>query len=197
MECLEIAALTRRNDMPEMLPHLAADPLAPPLPDWARAAWSTGLAAVALFGIAIAITLIGGCAGRPTLWPNSDPALRKTSAEFAADGAKRHPFKTDAPRAGDAQARVTVDYGLDLIQIANLSDEDWTNVEVWVNKNYVVFIPKLEKNAAKAETINFSMLYDDQGHTFPTNNVPKENQIHSVEVLRDGKMYDVKVALSD
>ena len=57
------------------------------------------------------------------------PGQRQRNAE--RDGQKRN----DDPNRGPA------DYQLDLVQIANLSGEDWENVEVWVNKKYVVFIP--------------------------------------------------------
>ena len=49
--------------------------------------------------------LLGGCAGRAEIFPNSEPALRHTAAEFAADAAKRFPYKADAPRGGVAAAR--------------------------------------------------------------------------------------------
>src|SRR5437764_432304 len=51
-----------------------------------------------------------GCAGRPSILPNGDPALRKTSTQFAADAAKRHPYKATAPRGGEAVARAEADY---------------------------------------------------------------------------------------
>jgi hypothetical protein len=162
-----------------------------------RGAWSTGLAAAAVFVIAVIAALLGGgCAGVPTLWPNSDPALRHTAAEFAADGAKRHPFKSDAPSGGEAAARANVDYGLDIIQIANLSDEEWHDVDLWVNQNWVVHLSKVEKSAQVAKTINFRMLYDDQGHTYTWNQKP-ETRIHQLELYKDGKMYTVKLALAD
>jgi acyl-CoA thioester hydrolase len=37
--------------------------------------------------------------------PAADPALRKTSTQFAADAARRFPYKADAPTAVEAQAR--------------------------------------------------------------------------------------------
>jgi hypothetical protein len=45
-----------------------------------------------LVGTALACALLGtvvGCSGRPSLVPNSDPSLRRSSAHFAADAAKR------------------------------------------------------------------------------------------------------------
>src|SRR5256885_16200458 len=95
---------------------------------------------IALFALCLC-----GCAGRPSLFPNSDPNLRKTSAQFAADAAKRHPYKTDASRAGDAMGRAEYDLTFGHLQILNYSEEDWDDVEVWVNHKYVCWLPKIEK----------------------------------------------------
>ena len=143
--------------------------------------------------IALAITAAVGCSGRPSLIPNSDKNLRKSSAQFAADAARRHPYKSDAPRGGEAVARATVGYMLDQLDIVNLSPDAWDNVEVWVNQNYVVFVPRMDPH--KLETINFQMLFDDKGEYFPINN--KKTLINKVEIYRDGKMYDVPVKLGD
>ena len=59
------------------------------------------LASEILACVAVAI-LAASCAGRASMIPNDDPALQKTAVEFAADAAKRHPFKADAPRGGEA-----------------------------------------------------------------------------------------------
>ena len=142
---------------------------------------------VVVFGI------LSGCADKPTILPPSDKSLRKTNAQFAADAAKRHPYKSEAPQGGLADARAEVDYGLNELSIVNLSKEPWSNVEVWVNKNYVVFLPAMAPNDLKK--INFTMLYDDKGNPFPTNSM--KAMINKVEILRDGKMYDVKSKLGD
>src|SRR4051794_40003928 len=136
--------------------------------------------------------ILAGCAGRPSLIPNSDKNLRRTSAQFAADAAKRHPYKSNAPRGGEAVARAEVGYMLKQITIANLSQEAWNDVEVWVNQKYVVALPAMEPG--KLKTINFQMLYDDQGNYFTTDN---KQMVDKVELFRDGKMYDVKVKLGD
>jgi hypothetical protein len=164
---------------------------------WAQSAWSTGLAAAALFVIALLLTLLGGCEGRVSLFPNGDPELRKTPPEFAADAAKRFPYKANAPMAGEAAGRVSVDYQLDVLQLTNISDEDWNNVELWINKQYVVFLPKVGKGAQSIETINFQMIFNDKGQSFPTNNIPLDNQVHTVELMRDGKLYAVRTQLAD
>jgi len=91
----------------------------------------------------VGLGLLAGCAGRPSLFPNSDPALQKTSAEFAADAAKRQPYKNEAPRGGEAMGRAEYDLTFGHLQILNTSEEDWDNVEVWVNQKYVCAIPKI------------------------------------------------------
>jgi hypothetical protein len=141
----------------------------------------------------LASLLLVGCAGRPQLFPNSDKALQKTSTEFAADAAKRFPYKMDVPRAGLADARAQIDYTFDVLEIANLSDEDWEDVEVWVNQQYVVYIPKMESHALKHLT--FQMIFNDGGFSFPTNNM--KTRIEKLEILYAGKMYEVKLQLAD
>ena len=136
----------------------------------------------------VVVAVLCGCAGRPTMLPPSDKALRKTSAEFAADAARRHPYKADAPRGGEAPARAEFDYTADKFNIVNLSPDEWDDVELWVNQNYVVLIPKMEPNTLKK--IDFQMLFDDQGNSFPTSS--KKAHVQKVEVYRNGKMYDVK-----
>ena len=65
--------------------------------------------------------LIMGCEGRSTLIPNSDPALRRTSTEFAADAAKRFPYPTDAAKAGAASVADAI--GREPVMAASLSEE--------------------------------------------------------------------------
>jgi hypothetical protein len=143
--------------------------------------------------LVVASTILAGCAGRPSLIPNADKSLRRTSAQFAADAAKRHPYKSDAPRGGEAVSRAQVGYTLNQLDVVNLSKEPWNDVEVWVNQKYVCFVPSMPPNQLK--TLNFQMLYDDQGNYFPLDN--KKVLIDKVEVYSDGKMYDVPVKLGD
>ncbi len=147
--------------------------------------------ALALF-ITLTLTAVG-CAGRPALIPNPDKNLRKTSAEFAADAAKRHPFKADLPSGGDAEARAQVGYSLNRLEVVNLSKDSWSDVEIWANRSYVVHLPVMEPN--KLKIINFEMLFNDKGHTFPTDN--KKVLVNQVEMVRDGKVYNVKVQQAD
>ena len=137
-----------------------------------------------------------GCAGRPSLFPNSDESLRKTSTEFAVDAARRFPFKADAPQGGRAEARAQVAYMLKRVEIVNLSTEEWTNIEVWINHSYVVYIPKMESKQLKQ--FPFQMIYDENGHYFPTENNEKQGTlIKTLNIYRDGKMYDVPLQLAD
>ena len=153
----------------------------------AMTGWRTMLAA------ALAVLVLTGCAGRPSVLPNSDKNLRKTSAEFAADAAKRN-YPATAPRGGDAQAQGSVDYGFENhVEAVNLSGDTWNQVELWVNEKYVVFVPVWQPR--QLLQVGFKMLYDRDGQTFPTNN--KEIQVQKLEVFRDGKLYGVPVRLAD
>jgi hypothetical protein len=146
--------------------------------------------------IAVAgLGLLAGCAGRPSLFPNSDPALQKTSAEFAADAAKRQPYKADAPRGGEAMGRAEYDLTFGHLQILNTSEEDWDNIEVWVNQKYVCAIPKIEKGKERVKTFTFQMLYDADGHYFWTNG--GKNPVQQVEMYRNGKMYTIPTFMAE
>ncbi len=139
--------------------------------------------------------VLAGCAGRAELIPNKDPALRKTAAEFAADAAKRHPYKADAPRGGQAAARAQAGYFLDRLDVANNSDQAWTDVEIWINGEYVVFLPVLEPKLLKQ--ISFNSFYNADGKSFPIGNGKWLNRepvlVEKVEIYRDGQLYDVPV----
>ena len=141
---------------------------------------------------------MAGCDGRPSLIPNKDASLRQTSAKFAADAAKRT-YEADAPPGGEATARAEVNYTLKEIELGNLSAEDWTNVEVWVNKRYVLFLQSLPKQnkGDGYRHLNFEMFYDNQGDHLPTGLFSTKARIETVHVFREGKMYDVTTKLAD
>lgn len=139
--------------------------------------------------------LLAGCEGRPTLFPNSDPALRKTSTQFAADAARRFPYPATAPHGGTAQGRAAVDLMLNQVEILNYSDDDWNDIDIWVNQAYVCHVPLIAKGKQKVETIAFPMLYDAKGNYFGTSG--GKSPVNRVEIYRDGKLYDVPVALAD
>ena len=158
-----------------------------------RLARNTALVALMVTILAAVALGSGGCAGRPELIPNPDPSLRKTAAQLAADAAQRHPYKSDADRGGDAMARAQVGYSLNRIELVNLSDNEWNDVEVWVNQNYVVFLRRMEPGRLKR--IPFQALYDNRGNSFPLNN--RKVLVERVELLRDGKIYNVPLQLAD
>lgn len=153
-----------------------------------------------LLGITLTgLTALAGCAGRAELWPNSDPMLRKTSTQFAADAARRFPYKADAPRGGQALANAEVGYFLDRLDVTNLSNVEWTDVEVWINNGYVVHLPRLEAKAIKS--VPFQAIFNEQGQSFPTRDggvfSRKPLIISKVELYRDGKLYDVPVRAAE
>jgi hypothetical protein len=137
--------------------------------------------------------ILTGCAGRAELIPNGDPSLRKTAAEFAADAAKRYPYKANAPAGGDANASAEVGYVFDRIDVLNTAGADVKNIEMWVNSSYVVFLPSLPSK--KIVSVPFQAIYNDAGQSFPTSNGKFFSRepilVKKVEFYRDGKMYNV------
>jgi len=81
------------------------------------------------------------------------------------------------------------------LQVLNYSDEDWDNVEIWVNRKYVCWLPKIEKGKQRVKTINFQMLYDDAGNYFWTNG--GKTPVEQVELYKNGKMYSIDTYLQD
>ena len=150
---------------------------------------------IACVATLIAVGFIAGCEGRPSLVPNSDPALQRTSTQFAADAARRFPYPAAAPKAGDVPGRAEVDVMLATLQILNYGNDDWNDIDVWVNQSYVCHVPKISKNKEKVETINFQMLYNVKGDYFWTDG--GKTPVKQIEIYRDGKMYRLPLALAD
>ena len=88
-----------------------------------------------------------------------------------------------------------VDYTFKTVELYNYSDEDWQNIQLWINKNYVVAVPKIAKGKDRTTLLNFQMFFDDTGNYFVTNYGKK--RIDTLEMYRDGKMYTVKLGLAD
>jgi hypothetical protein len=141
---------------------------------------------------AAALVAMSGCVGdgRPTIIPNSDSALRKTSTEFAADAAKRS-YEFNAPMGHDIIARAQYNVMERQFEVANLSNSDWQNVEFWVNQKYVVSVPQFDRNTGK--TLNFELFYDSDGHHFETDH--GANPVRSLQIYQGGKMFDVVATL--
>jgi hypothetical protein len=141
------------------------------------------------------VMALAGCSGQTSLLPNTDPKLRRTPAQFAADAAKRHPFKADAPSGGEALGRAEYNLTFATLQVLNYSDEDWDDVEVWVNKSYVCFVPKIEKGKARVKTLDFQMLYDEKGEYFWTNG--GKTPVKDVDIVRNGKVYKLPTKIAE
>ena len=146
--------------------------------------------AIGLFSCLIILT---GCEATPSVVPVSDPALSKTSAQYAADAVKHFPFKSDTPAGQVTPARALVDYSLDFIDLVNLSNHDLVNPEIWMNRQYVMVVPLLK--AGEIKRLNFRMFYDDRGDHFPLNNNIEKGGviIRQLEIIVDGKLYQVPV----
>lgn len=134
-----------------------------------------------------------GCDGMPALIPNSDPALRRSSASFAADAAKRV-YETSAQAQPDTEARAKYELIFKQVDLTNISTNDeWDNVEVWINRKYVVFIPKVSPSTDV--TLNFQMFFDSDGNHFETDS--GQNPIKSIDIYRNGTMYSVPMHVAE
>jgi hypothetical protein len=150
---------------------------------------------IACFLGVVACGLLAGCEGRPALMPNSDPAMNRTSTQFAADAARRFPYPQSGPRGKTAAGRAEIDLMLTRLQILNSSDEDWNEVDIWVNQSYVCHVPSIPKGKQKVETVEFTMLYNMSGHYFTTDG--GKTPITLVEMRKDGKLCQIPLVLAD
>ena len=143
----------------------------------------------------VACGLMAGCEGRPSLFPNSDPSLRKTSTEFAADAAKRFPYPGESAKVGEAPGRAEIDLMMAQLQILNSGDDDWKDIDVWVNQSYVCHVPLIPKGKLTVKTIAFGMLFNAKGDSFSTEG--GKNPVNRVEISRNGKLFVVPMRLAD
>jgi hypothetical protein len=150
-----------------------------------------------LFHIALPAAALGfilaGCNDQPTLFQNPDPNLRLTKTQLLSDSESRFPYKTDAPRAAESRVRAQVHYDLKRMEIVNFTGQDIDNVDIWVNREYVCHVPKMEDRQLKE--IHFPMLYNHKGETFPMDN--RRTFIRTVEIYRNGTLYDVVAHAAD
>ena len=152
---------------------------------------AAAVATGALFVIVLAL-LAGGCAGRVSLFPNTDKTLRKTPAQFAADAAKRS-YPADLPRGGEAEGQAQVAYELDRVEMVNLSQQDWEDVELWINRDYVVYVPRIAAGTQRVKSLDFRMFYDAQGNSFPTTKMI----VKEIELVQGGKVYNLPFRQAD
>ncbi len=141
------------------------------------------------------LIIIAGCMDRATIFNNPDPQLHKPISAFRSVALDRFPYKADAPREREIRARAQVGYHFNRLEVVNFTEGDWENVELWVNRKYVCLVPKMQSR--KLKEIHFPTLMDEKGNSFPMNSNKSEDIIRSVEVYRDGKMYQVAVEAVD
>lgn len=145
---------------------------------------------LALASAALAALSAAGCTDRPTLIPNSDPALNKTGSEIATEAVKRFPYPANLARADKPlPVRAELGYVLNEISLVNFGDADWKDIEVWVNGRYVVPLTSLESK--KVKKIPFEVLYNGTGQHFPRDNT----RIEKLELRMNDVMYDVTTQL--
>ena len=149
-----------------------------------------GVLAAAVLGVATTAAL-AGCTGRTDLFRNDNPALRKSPPEFAADAAGRFPFPTDVPAAEVADVRGEVDYTFDRLKVLNFGGRDWQDVELWVNRAYVVYLPVLP--TGDIQDLNFRYLYNDQGQHFPLTGAV----VDELHLLVEGELLEVSTEIMD
>ena len=137
--------------------------------------------------------LLTGCVSRPTLFKNPDPNLNLSTSQLKVDAAARFPYKMNAPRAAEPRAAATIGYSLNRLEVLNFTGQDWKDVEIWVNRQYVCHVPVMEDR--KLKEIHFPMLYDAAGNAFPRNN--SQIRVETVEIVRDGKVYAINSYIGD
>lgn len=139
----------------------------------------------------VLVGVVGGCTNQPGMLPNQDATLRKPVWVIRADAAQRA-YPAEATRVRGLVARSQIGYMAKTVEVANLSTEDWENVEIWVNKEFVVFLPKIEKGTLRA--VPFDAMFNREGKHIPTDS--RTFVVETVEVFMGGKLYDVKVTVA-
>lgn len=143
------------------------------------------LSAPISLALALCAAGLAGCRDRAVMMPTSDPSLNKSAATFATEAAKRFPYPVDAQRGGELRARAEIGHMWNVINLVNYSGENWSDVELWVNRTYVIPLAKLE--TGKNKRIPFKILYNEHGRSFPDGGV----MIDTLELKKDGQMFDV------
>lgn len=133
----------------------------------------------------VSMSMFAGCVDNAVLIPSSDAALNKTSAAYASDAKASFPYPADLQRSNEIDARAEIGYMVNAINLVNFSGKDWENIEIWINKSYVLPLPRFE--TGKTKRMSFKLFYNDQGVYLPL----KGSMIESVEIKKDGTLYTV------
>jgi hypothetical protein len=140
---------------------------------------------IASFVIASLALSVVGCKRNATWLPNTDGSLNKPAAEFAADAASRFPYPAAAQHAGETLARAEIGYDANVVNFANFSGEVWNDVEIWLNRSYVLHLETVE--TGKSKWLPFELFYSADGQRFPNRGA----YVELVEVKKDGVVYTV------
>lgn len=133
----------------------------------------------------------GGCEETPGYYPNQDLTLRRPVKEIRADAAQRI-YPVDAAKVKNLPVRARIGYMAKTVDVVNLTDTDWTDVEVWVNGQWVCHLPRMEAGVLKS--IPWNAFYDREGKS-----LPRESQsfvVSQVEVYMGGKLYAVPITIA-
>ncbi len=162
-----------------------------PTRQWAERAWSLYPPAALLIG---ALLLAAGCRGNHTAsTPMASPAPEGDAyrANASVEAILYPSYPADLPLAGSADARATIRYGKDRIELINLSSTPLTGARLWVNDRYSMLLPHTRPNDIRS--IHFSFLRDENGRPFPTNN--SVIRIEKVELITGDERTSVRFGL--
>lgn len=135
--------------------------------------------------------VIGGCAsGSNVMMPSTDKDLRHSKKTLAKEATSR-PYPATAPTAEKSAVQGEIDYQLNVINLINLGESDWSGMVVWVNGKYSAPLGLLP--AKQQRGIPFSLFFDENGNRAPNKGV----WVETVDVLYNGTMYRIRTHLAD
>jgi hypothetical protein len=137
----------------------------------------------------IALLSVGCKIERATILPSDVPSLNRPASQLASDAKARFPFPIDFERGGETAGRVEVGYSLNSLNLLNYSGQPWTDVDLWINRQYVVNLSNVPSN--KLIAINFKHLFNESGSHFPTNN--RLMKVQRVELRQGVRVFDLPV----
>jgi len=136
------------------------------------------------------LSLVVGCKiERATIIPSDVPSLNRPATQLSRDAVARFPFPADFERGGEIAARAEVGYSINSINLLNYTGQNWTDVDLWINRQYVVNLSDVP--TGKLVSINFKHLFSDQGVHFPTDN--SVIKVRRVELRQGIRIFDVPV----